>query len=70
MPIHQGSVELYMNTDNSHLGSSQEVKSNSSNGCQQTSRVGRNFMVTLGRPLFLTIENDSENSILGGIGEC
>lgn len=55
-----------MKTDNSHLGSSHEVKSKSSNGCQETFRVGRNFMVTSGRPLFLTRERYSENSIFWG----
>lgn len=43
--------------------SSQEGKIQSASSCQQTSSIGRNFMVKLGCPLFLTIERNSENSV-------
>lgn len=46
------------------VGSSLEVKIKSAHHCQQESNVGRNFMVNLGCPLFLTREMYSEDSVV------
>lgn len=46
------------------VGSSLVVKIKSAHHCQQESNVGRNFMVNLGCPLFLTREMYSEHSVV------
>lgn len=46
------------------MGSSLVVKIKSAHHCQQESNVGRNFMVNLGCPLFLTREMYSEHSVV------